>query len=87
MIKNAAPIAQDVLGLGLKATLRSGAQATQNVAVKPRRPSFGVQVVQILQMGSAEHTVQNAAKLASLTILIQRRRAAARHGNSDYKQA
>merc|ERR1712223_45944 len=48
---------------------------------KPRRPLFGVQVVQISQMGSAALIAQNAAKLASLTILIQRRRAAARPGN------
>merc|ERR1739844_763873 len=88
MIKNAAPTAQDVRGLGLKATLRSGAQATQNVAVKPRRPSFGVQVVQISQMGSAEHTVQNAAKLASLTILTQQKSVAAKPGGlTDYKIA
>merc|ERR1719242_1413453 len=85
MIKNVAPIAQDVLGLGLKVTLRSGDQVTQNVAVKPRRPSFGVQVVQISLMGSVEHTAQNAAKLASLTILTQRKSAAARLGNlTDY---
>ena len=88
MIKNAAPIARDVRGLGLKATLRSGAQATQNVAVKPRRPSFGVQVVQISLMGSVEHTAQNAAKLASSTILTQRKSAAARLGGlTDYKIA
>merc|ERR1712051_325386 len=88
MIKNAAPIAQDVRGLGRKATLRSGAQATQNVAVKQRRPSFGVKVVQISQMGSAEHTVQNAAKLASLTILTQLKSVAARLGGlTDYKIA
>merc|ERR1712051_701307 len=88
MIKNVAPIARDVRGLGLKVTLRSGDQATQNVAVKPRRPSFGVLVVQILQMGSAEHTVQNAVKLASLTILTQLKSAAARPGGlTDYKIA
>lgn len=80
MIKNVARIAQDVRGLGLKVTLRSGDQATQNVAVKPRRPSFGVLVVQISLRGSAEHTVQNAVKLVSLTILTQLKSAAARPG-------
>ena len=85
MIKNVAPIALDVLGLGLKETLKNGSLTMQLVAVRPRRPLFGVQVVQISQMGSAELIAQNAAKLASLTILIQRRRAAARPGNSDYK--
>merc|ERR1712156_588488 len=86
MIKNVAPTALDVLGLGLKETLKNGSLTMQLVAVRPRRPLFGVQVVRIFQMGSAEHIAQNAAKRAFLTILIQRRRAAARPGNSDYKK-
>ena len=85
MIKNVAPIALDVLGLGLKETLKNGSLTMQLVAVKPRRPLFGVQVVQVSKMGSAALIAQNAVKLASLTILIQRRRAAARPGNSEYK--
>jgi len=83
MIKIVAPTAQDVLGLGLEETLQNGGQAMQSVAVRPRRPSFGVQAVQISMMGSVELTAQNAAKHASLTILTQRRSAAARLGNSD----
>merc|ERR1712038_961690 len=83
MTKIVAPTALDVLGLGLEETLRNGGQAMQSVAVKLRRPSYGVQVVQISMMGSVELTVQNAAKHASLMILTQRRSAAARLGNSD----
>merc|ERR1712165_361003 len=87
MIKTVAPTALDVLGLGLEETLRNGGQAMQSVAVKQRRHSYGVQVVQISMMGSVELTAQNVAKHASLTILTQRRSAAARLGNSDYKLA
>jgi len=71
MIKNVAPIAQDVRGLGLKVTPKNGVQTKQLVAVLPRRPLFGVQIVQISQMGSAGLSAKNAAKLASLTILTQ----------------
>merc|ERR1712038_1556296 len=73
MIKTVAPAALDVLGLGQEETLRNGGQAMQSVAVRPRRPSYGVQVVQISMMGYVELTAQNAAKHASLTILTQRR--------------
>merc|ERR1712038_1167361 len=67
MIKTVAPTALDVLGLGLEETLRNGGQEMQSVAVRPRRPSYGVQAVQISMMGSVKHTVQNAAKHDSLT--------------------
>merc|ERR1712038_1700731 len=82
-IKIVALTALDVLGLGLEETLRNGGQVMQSVAVRQRRPSYGVQVVQISMMGSVELTAQNAAKHASLTILTQQRSAAARLGNSD----
>merc|ERR1712156_7841 len=81
MIKNVALTVLNVSGHGLSETQKAGNQKTQHVVVKKRRLLSGVQVVQILQMDSVGPIVPSVARLASLTIQIQLRRADARHGN------
>ena len=80
MIWNVAPTALNASGRGQSETLTAGGQEKQLVAARPRRPSFGVQVVQISPMDSAGSSAQIAAKLASLTILTQRKLVGARPG-------
>jgi len=81
MIKNVALTALNVSGHGLSETQKVGNQTTQHVAVKKRRLLSGVQVVRISQMDSAAPIAPSVARLASLTIQIQLRRADARPGN------
>jgi hypothetical protein len=80
MMKSVALTALSVSGRGLSETPKNGCQRMQLVAARPRRPSFGAQVVQISQMDYAGPTAQSVAWLASLTILTQQRHAVARPG-------
>jgi len=81
MTKNVALTALSASGHGLSETPKVGSQTMQLVAVRPRKLSFGAQVVKISQMDSVEQIALNVARLAFLTIQTRQRLADARSGN------